>query len=73
MHTDIARNFVLGFDIPCYLYKFLSVIQVVVKFLIRVFGNVMVTLIISFQILRLFCVTYGICVGRNFILQVHMI
>ena len=42
-------------------------------FLIRVFGNVMVTLIIGFQILRLFCVAYGICTGRNFILQVHLI
>ena len=42
-------------------------------FLIRVLGNVMVTLIIVFQILRLFCVAYGICIGRNFILQVHMI
>ena len=37
-------------------------------FLLRVFGNVMVILIICFQILRLFCVAYGICAGRNFIL-----
>ena len=42
-------------------------------FLIRVFGNVMVILIIGFQILRLFCVAYGICAGKNFILQVHLI
>ena len=42
-------------------------------FLIRVFGNIMVILIIGFQILRLFCVAYGICAGRNFILQVHLI
>ena len=40
--------------------------------LIRVFGKVMVILIIGFQILRLFCVAYGICAG-NFILQVHLI
>ena len=42
-------------------------------FLIRVFGNIMVILMIGFQILRLFCVAYGICAGRNFILQVHLI
>ena len=36
-------------------------------FLIRVFGNVMVILMIGLQILRLFCVAYGICAGRNFI------
>ena len=41
--------------------------------LIRVFGNVMVMLITGFQILRLFCVAYGICAERNFILQVHLI
>ena len=33
----------------------------------------MVILIIGFQILRLFCVVYGICAGRDFILQVHLI
>ena len=38
------------------------------KFLIRVFENVMVILIIGFQILSLFCVAYGICTGKNFIL-----
>ena len=35
MHTDIARNFVPGFDIPCYLYKFLSVIQFVDSYYIK--------------------------------------
>ena len=39
-------------------------------FLIRVFGNVMVILIIGFQILGM---AYGICVGRNFIFCVHLI
>ena len=42
-------------------------------FLIREFGNVMVILMIGFQILRLFCVAYGICARRNFIHQVHLI
>ena len=38
-------------------------------FLIRVLWNVMVILNIGFQILiRFFCVAYGICTGRNFIL-----
>ena len=37
------------------------------------FGNVMVILMIGFQILRFFCVPYGICGGRDFILQVHLI
>ena len=40
---------------------------------IKVFGNIMVILMIGFQILRLFCVAYGISVGRNFIQQVHLI
>ena len=31
----------------------------------------MVILMISFQMLRFFCVAYGICAGRNFIHQVH--
>ena len=38
-------------------------------FLIRVFGNVMVILMISFQVLRLFCVAYGPCAGRDLILS----
>ena len=38
-----------------------------------VYVDVMVTLIIGFQILRFFCVAYGICAGRNFILQIHLI
>ena len=33
----------------------------------------MVILMIGFQILRLFCVAYGICAGRNFIHQVYLI
>ena len=36
-------------------------------FVIKLFGNVMVILIIGFQILRHFCVGYGIFAGRNFI------
>ena len=37
-------------------------------FLIKVFGNVMVIFVIGFQILMLFCVAFGICAGKNFIL-----
>ena len=37
---------------------------------IRVFGNVMVTLIIGSQILKTFCAVFGICARKNFIQRI---
>ena len=38
--------------------------------LIRVFGNVVVTLIIGSQILKAFCAVFGICARENFIQRI---
>ena len=37
---------------------------------IRVFGNVIVTLIIGSQILKVFCAVFGICARKNFIQRI---
>ena len=40
------------------------------KSLIRVFGNVMVTLITGSQILNAFCAVFGICTRKKFIQRI---
>ena len=74
-YSSIRKEFIKNLDgfLQNDFHLKLSFDKTINTFLIRVFGNVMVILMIGFQILRLFCVVYGICGGRNFILWVHLI
>ena len=68
-YSGICKEFIRNLDgILQNVFHLKSSLDKTKYILIRVFGNVVVILIIGFQILKLFCVAYRICVGRNLIL-----